>query len=387
MLALACASASTARAVVVSASNSAATRIAPADNPGWDNVVRISSASGVYLGDGWVLTANHVGTGPARFSDGRSIDVLSGTNVQLSNPTLPGKPDLRMFRLVEDAGLPTLDIETSRPPAGSTVMMIGAGLERAPGLAGWTVFGSSSGLVWNEASLVQANTFGFALLETSAMAWGTNLVQTGAIAINGSTAGFGMSFDRPGLAWEAQAVTGDSGGGVFYPVDGQWRLAGIMDTQTTSNNQPVGTAIFGNSTQAADLSVYRTQILDIMNSADTAWQNQANRFDVNKLDGVTPLDALLVINELKRNGAHGFIGKPSLVGGRYYDVSGDGRIDNLDALQLINHMLGPAVDPLLEPAVLVEGTPVPEPSSVMLAVVALALLVVARMFAGPCHHA
>ena len=47
-----------------------------------------------------------------------------------------------------------------------------------------------------------------------------------------------------------------------------------MDTQTLLNNQPAGTAVFGNQTQAVDLSVYRTQILDIMTNADTAWQNQ-----------------------------------------------------------------------------------------------------------------
>ncbi len=356
----------------------------PADNPGWNNVVQISSASGVYLGDGWVLTANHVGNGPARFSDGRSFDVLTGTNVLLSNTTLPGNPDLRMFRLAEDPGLPTLKIDDVRPASGSTVMMIGAGRERAPGLISWSVSGSGNSQTWTETTPLQANTLGFNLLDTTAMAWGTNNVHGGPIVINGSTAGFGMAFNRPGLAWEAQAVAGDSGGGVFQFVDGQWQLAGIMDTQTLLGNQPAGTAVFGNETQAVDLSVYRTQILDIMTNADTAWQNQLDRFDVNQLDGLTPLDVLLVINELKRHGVRGLLGKPPS-GGFYYDVNGDGRIDNLDALQLINHLLAPGANPLAEPALQVVGTPVPEPSSMLLAAMAVTLFAAARKLAAKCR--
>ena len=39
----------------------------------------------------------------------------------------------------------------------------------------------------------------------------------------------------------------------------------------------------------------------------------------------------------------GFSESHRVLGGRYFDVSGDGRIDNLDALQLINHLLAPAL--------------------------------------------
>ena len=35
----------------------------PPDDPGWNHVGRVSGLNGIYLGNGWVLTANHVPTG------------------------------------------------------------------------------------------------------------------------------------------------------------------------------------------------------------------------------------------------------------------------------------------------------------------------------------
>ena len=77
--------------------------------PYWGNIGRIGNGTGVYLGDGLVITARHVGTQGGGF-------VLNGTNFPmtavgtLSNPVLPGnalsaEADLRLFRLNPGHGL------------------------------------------------------------------------------------------------------------------------------------------------------------------------------------------------------------------------------------------------------------------------------------------
>lgn len=54
-----------------------------------------------------------------------------------------------------------------------------------------------------------------------------------------------------------------SGGGAFYydAVNDKWSLAGVMETIATFTNQPSDTAVYGNLTYYADISKYRTFIL------------------------------------------------------------------------------------------------------------------------------
>lgn len=70
------------------------------------------------------------------------------------------------------------------------------------------------------------------------------------------------------------------------------------------------------------------------------WQNTLNRFDVNQDGIVTPLDALVVINELSRRQARGVGGaltdRPENSNSPYFDVNGDGHVTAHDALQIIN---------------------------------------------------
>ncbi|MEM9826371.1 MAG: tandem-95 repeat protein [Planctomycetota bacterium] len=75
-------------------------------------------------------------------------------------------------------------------------------------------------------------------------------------------------------------------------------------------------------------------------------QNADSNSDVNDDGRVTPIDALLVLNHLRRNGTNSIPVLPTdspLVSNdpltfRYYDVSGDQRITPLDALQVINQI-------------------------------------------------
>jgi hypothetical protein len=353
-----------AEAVIVATNNFDATLRAPGNDPGWSSLAFLKNASAVYLGNRWMITANHVGDGNVRFTDGRTFNFAIGSGRQLSNPAgTSGTPDLRMFRLVQDPGLPTMPIASSLPASGEQVLMVGAGRERGPGLLGWTF---ASG-VWTPTALPLANQFGYMLESDSQMQWGTNQIEGGS-TVSSSTRIFTTRFDRFALHFEAQAVTGDSGGGVFDFVNGHWELLGIMVSQQSAQNQPANTVIFSNTTQSADLSRYRDQIIDLLNRADPAWQNQVNLFDVNRSGAVGPLDALLLINELKTVGDHSLTGTPSPTD-LLLDVNGDGSFSTIDAFGVINGLINGTANP--SAAASSSGSAVPEPSSVVLAIIAI----------------
>lgn len=171
----------------------------------WDNVLKTTGTSGsaVYLGGGWVLTANHVfDDSPSSTSsavDFMGISYPSDPShiYELTNP--PGgtaNPDLRLYRLSYDLGLPTVFLGDA--PVGTDVTMIGfgGGVKR----------------------------------------WGTNVVEADNINafVNGrNTLAFFTDYDTatPG---EGQGIVGDSGGGTFYevttgpPATQGWYLGGVM---------------------------------------------------------------------------------------------------------------------------------------------------------------
>ena len=346
---------------------------APADDPGWNNVAHLAGASAVYLGNRWVLTANHVGDGSITLSDGRSFAMVPGSSRQLANTgtaALFGNPDLKMFRLVDDPGLPSLTINTARPGTNTTLMMIGAGRDAEHGLQGWQLTNGANGFTWKATALPLANATGFNLLPTSSMRWGTNDAAAGSLFANNTTVAFSTTFDRVGGNYEAQAATGDSGGGVFQKVNGQWQLAGIMVSQQLLSNQPSDTSVFGDQTYSADLSFYRAQINDLLTRADSAWQNQANYYDVNRSGSVTGIDVLLIINDLQAHGVHTVSGTPG-AGKGLLDVNGDGQITSNDALRIINALQGKTAEVA---AVSTTSSLVPEPSSLALAGVAITAL-------------
>jgi hypothetical protein len=75
-----------------------------------------------------------------------------------------------------------------------------------------------------------------------------------------------------------------------------------------------------------------------------AWVNRDNLYDVNAKDGVTAIDALMVINELWRKRV--FDPETSILtplppdgyAPPYYDVTDDGKLTSLDALRVVNYL-------------------------------------------------
>ncbi len=72
-----------------------------------------------------------------------------------------------------------------------------------------------------------------------------------------------------------------------------------------------------------------------LNRVPSPWQNQSLNEDVDKLGTVDPLDVLILINEINRNGSRPLDGS-GLTSPPYVDVNGDRLLGPLDVLQVIN---------------------------------------------------
>lgn len=262
-------SAESSEAVVLAFGDGTANTSAPADDPGFANV----GNRGVYLGDfsgnHWVLTAFHVGSGSITLN-GSSFNAVAGSATRIKNPTgssLSEFTDLLMFRIDADPSLPNLTISTSTPLVGSTVTLIGDGLDRETAQTTWKVDTTTNPFTWEEGGF-PSNATGYKSLGTSTMRWGENIIVDPGVndVVN---AGFGdsksinVSFDQIGIPDEATLANGDSGGGLFYKNGADWELAGILQATGTFSGQPSNTSVFGNRAFSADLAFYRDEILSV----------------------------------------------------------------------------------------------------------------------------
>jgi hypothetical protein len=275
-----------ARALIVAPPSTNVNTSAPADDPGWLNV----GDRGIYLGNRWVVTAFHVGAGPTNFPGVGSFSAVPGSEVRLQNPAgegLTALTDLQVYRLSADPGLPWLTLAASTPPIGDAVTLVGDGaaVTMSAMETHWQVTQvGPDQFSWMEVP-VGGNAHGYKAT-TALKLWGTNLVENDesffpmeqdadhTVAVNaglGDVVSFFTEFDKAGetdgLATEseAQGLGGDSGSAIFHKANGQWVLAGVTHAISVFEDQPdVGlTAVYGNLTFAADLSVYRDQILAI----------------------------------------------------------------------------------------------------------------------------
>jgi len=234
-----------ARALVVQADPDVVTR-APASGTGFEHVGRIAGTTGVYIGEGWVLTAGHVGAGELWLGDVRYPPV-PGSWVGVRGAEGAGRPDLGLFRVDPRPPLPRLEIARRTPKPGEPLLLVGCGLGRGEafewdGLPAWR---------WSGPGVCR---------------WGRN--QIAAVGLDSGIGGastrvFATLFSE-GEPEEAQAAHGDSGGAAFAGRRGRWILAGIMIAVKSLPGQPARSSVVGNSTHLADLSHYRAEILAIM---------------------------------------------------------------------------------------------------------------------------
>ena len=242
-----------ARAAVIASGDGSGNTSAPADDFGFENVGETSNTglSGVYLGNGWVITANHVGPQPMRLL-GVVYQPVANSGAQLSNPSGGPAPDLYVYRIDGYPPLPAGALSSATPTVNEVVSCAGRGWTRAAAMTSWNS-------AWQEGVTPTAYR-GYKPGAPATRRWGTNAVSsTGTDVLN--TRAIKAVFDQVGTANEAQAVVGDSGGGCFAKRNGTWELVGIVITYQVLPSQPVNVAVFGNATVAADVAYYRAQIM------------------------------------------------------------------------------------------------------------------------------
>jgi hypothetical protein len=254
--ALALCAAGPAAAVVISGGDGTGNTAPPADDPGFANVGRTSNnLSGVYLGGGYVLTADHVGVRDISFL-GVSYPAIPGTGVQLANPD-SSPADLLVYRIDGGPPLPRPFLASESAKIGDELLLVGFGWTREPNPTEWDAS-------WLEQPPVVYT--GYKRGGAKTLRWGRNVVSsTGQdFTLSGrKVRSLETSFDPGGAPDECQAVTGDSGGAAFLKRDGRWELVGLMWASGTTGEpgQPLDTAVYGNETRIADLPFYRDQIL------------------------------------------------------------------------------------------------------------------------------
>lgn len=221
----------------------------------WGNVGRIGSASGEYLGGGWVLTANHVGVGAISFDGGASYYQPDGWTTRLTNSFSGGDglpTDIVLFHLSTIPSLPSLQLSTVSPTTALPVTMVGFGPIR--GSAEKTYNGGAfTGFDWGP---------------SGSRSYGTNFIQTSVgtqIDLgNGTLQVFGLSFTQPPTQTsdEGQVVPGDSGGAVFYKnPSGTWLLEGMIDAYGPNLGTSATASVYGDFSYIGDIATYSSQIL------------------------------------------------------------------------------------------------------------------------------
>lgn len=199
-------------------SDDSGARAPAADNAPWNYVARLDNhfgarASGVYLGNRYVLTANHVD------NDMNNV-FLNGANFAVDTTFTPvtfRNADLRLIRIVSDPGLPLLPLASiSDSTFNQPATMIGWGVGRGTAVTnqGWT---------WGDDT-------------TRVERWGTS-VTLGNYKTD-PVSGFTFlqtTFDITFGPQTAQLTSGDSGGGLFENLNGTWTLVGISSDVDTDN--------------------------------------------------------------------------------------------------------------------------------------------------------
>ncbi|QDT69317.1 hypothetical protein MalM25_22530 [Planctomycetes bacterium MalM25] len=260
---------------------------APADDPGWANLA--TNRSAIYLGDHWVLAAEHAGGAGRLDIAGSSFPLISSSQSRLlGNPStfagksIGGTSDVRIYRVgLDENGMSPEDldpairqIEIADRLASTTnedLVMFGRGRRRILNTSNeenGQFYFNSAGVVVSDPASSSYRGFQITSGNPQVWQWGTNR-RAAATSISGitrsgsnvliedavrDTIGFPTKFDEFSLDDEAQAAAGDSGGSVFWKDGDEWVLAGLMHVVYPANNNNDLWGAFGSHTVISDLS-------------------------------------------------------------------------------------------------------------------------------------
>lgn len=222
--------------------------------PYWEHVGMVGKGSGVYLGDGWVITSAHVGCYPFLMSDGSHYKPDYSTWKVLAGAE-GAKSDLAVFQVaIPDksshlASLGNIPVGVFGETHAKGVVMIGSGYTQAEQPLTFNSNGKALALL------------GYRVQPLRRISWGVTpltlildqAVKTGQDHL---TECFASTFDTS--AYAAQAADGDSGGASFaYNTEQQrWELVGCIIAVSQQRNQ----VTFGNRTFMGNLGRYVEQI-------------------------------------------------------------------------------------------------------------------------------
>ncbi len=340
-----------------STSNPSANEAAPSGNPiGWANVGWASfftplgsPGTAVYVGNGYVLTANHTNSGYIILgtddpTGGTTYNTLAGTSTRLLNPN-GSNSELRLFR-INDPGLQRLYIYDKTITGNEQAMMIGTGLERGSGYKSYEFNSSHPGV----------DGHGYDWAATRDKTWANNKVNSvnldyGGINLGNTISGlspfvaFDVLFDQNG---DGQATGMDSGSALFIydNDDARWELAGIAVITGTYQNQPAQTSMLGQNTIYIDLTQYADQINPV-----TLQPGDANG------DGLVNLADLQILGDHWQS-----------TSATWYDAdfTGDGNV-NLADLQILGDNWGYGTGPdIAFDQALLQVSFIPEPTALIL---------------------
>jgi hypothetical protein len=210
---------------------------------GWDFVGMVNGASGVYLRNGWVLTAAHVGAGGFTLG-GIGYSAFSGTATSISDSN--GVADLILFQVFGSPALPSLTIRSTDPVAatfgnnGSSVVMIGNG----GGGKSWGVNTITDISIPISLSPYQSTDFAtFTGTKTLGFGNHSRTLTNNASLTGGDPGGAGFIFNSTASRWELaginEAIGSDSNGNNYSFLVQLSRYASLINSITSGTLSPV----------------------------------------------------------------------------------------------------------------------------------------------------
>jgi hypothetical protein len=245
----------------------------------WNNLLRVSDSSGIYLGrnattgQGWVMTATHVtplsvGTSTITVA-GQDYTVRDNRIIEHTDGTGTFNTDFRLYAIGGQSGdpalpaLPAVPLLAADVASGDDLILTGRGRRQQLPVEDTT---APYDWDWDTSPTNQP---------TRQMRWGSNHVEFWAAAapnllflldegspVSKKTMSFASVFDDPvgsGTAYEGQLALLDSGGGAFVRRGGSWQLAGTnyMVDNGTAPGSTASPAGYGAVSLMTHLPTYR----------------------------------------------------------------------------------------------------------------------------------